>query len=155
MGWENYHLHMFGIDGTSYTQPATDEDWSDLGEEDEDDEKTILGQVVRREKAKFIYRYDFGDGWGHELLVEKILAPDKELRHAVCLAGERSCPPEDCGGIYGYDEFLEAIGDPKHERHDELLDWIGGNFDPEAFDLGRINQALKSIRLAPRRRAYI
>jgi len=105
-----------------------------------------LKDVVSREKAKFIYEYDFGDGWEHELLVEKILPPTAGQRYPICLKGKRACPPEDVGGIWGYADFLEAIQDPNNPDHEDLLEWIGGSFDPEAFDLEEINRRLQKIR---------
>jgi hypothetical protein len=87
-----------------------------------------------------------GDGWDHQILVEKVLPPDPEIRYPICIKGKRACPPEDCGGIWGYGEFLEIIKDPKHRDHRSMLEWIGGEFDSEAFDLEETNQKLKQIR---------
>ena len=81
-----------------------------------------------------IYEYDFGDGWEHEVVLEKVLARDSTAKYPRCLGGARACPPEDCGGPGGYINFLGAISDPEHEEHDEYLDWIGGEFDPDKFD---------------------
>ena len=77
---------------------------------------------------------------------KKSLPDEERICHAVCIAGERACPPEDCGGLWGYEEFLEAIKDPNHEEHQEMLDWIGGSFDPDEFDLQEVNRALKGKR---------
>jgi hypothetical protein len=93
-----------------------------------------------------VYEYDFGDGWEHEILVEKILQSEPGVRYPVCLAGKRACPPEDCGGVWGYESLLEALRDPEHPEHNDMLEWIGEDFDPEAFDLDSINQDLRSIR---------
>jgi hypothetical protein len=87
-----------------------------------------------------------GDGWDHQILVEKVLPPDPEVRYPVCIKGKRACPPEDCGGVGGYVEFLEAINDPQHPEHESMLEWIGGEFDSEAFDLEETNQQLRQIR---------
>ncbi len=87
-----------------------------------------------------------GDGWEHEVLVEKILPTDKPLRSSVCLTGKRACPPEDCGGVWGYAEFLTAIRQPDHPEHASMLEWIGGDFDSEYFDLDEANQELKRLR---------
>jgi hypothetical protein len=92
------------------------------------------------------YEYDFGDSWEHELLVEKILPPEPGVRYPLCLKGKGACPPEDVGGVWGYDSFLEAIADPKHPEHDDMLEWVGGEFDPEAFDLDEVNEALRYVR---------
>jgi hypothetical protein len=100
---------------------------------------------VLSEKAKFTYNYDFGDSWEHQLVVEKVLKPEKALTHPVCLDGERACPPEDCGGVWGFANYVKAISDRKHPDHEELLEW-GGEFDPEKFDLEGINSTFKRWR---------
>ena len=145
MGWEDYHLHQFTIAGVEYGVPDPEGDvpW---GEPLRSDRSVKLRQVLGGEGSKFSYLYDFGDGWNHELLIEKILPPQEGVRYPVCIAGKRACPPEDCGGAWGYEEFLEAIQDPSHKRHEELLDWIGGSFDPEEFESERINRKLRSLR---------
>ncbi len=144
-GWENYHLHLFEINGMKYTQIGIDEVWDDVEGDDQNDKKFRLHELGLREKSKFRYSYDFGDGWEHEILVEKITPPQEGVRYPVCLAGSRACPPEDCGGPYGYEDFLEALGDPGHERHKEFVDWIGGRFNPEAFYLDETNKGLKKF----------
>ena len=105
-----------------------------------------LQQVAFREKMKFLYTYDFGDDWEHEILVEKILPMINENRQPVCLKGVRACPPEDIGGMWGYYDFLEILQDPKHPDHESMMEWIGGRFDPEEFNLEEINKQLRNIR---------
>jgi hypothetical protein len=141
MGWEDYHLHVFEIGGVDYSMPYPDE--VDLDEMDMISEKRVkLSQLHLAEKSRFLYEYDLGDSWIHEILVEKILPQDPEVKYPICIAGERLAPPEDCGGVWGYEEFVEAICDPDHPEHEEYLDWVGGNFDPEKFDLEAINREL-------------
>jgi hypothetical protein len=141
MGWFDCHLHSFLIHGVEYGQPAPEYDFQVRSE------RTVkLDQIVPKEKFKFLYTYDFGDSWDHEILVEKILPPDPQTHYPICLGGKRACPPEDCGGVWGYAEFLEAIQSPDHPEHDELLEWVGGEFDPEDFDLDAINDQLKQMR---------
>lgn len=141
MGWEDYHLHVFEIGGVSYSMPYPDK--ADLDEMGMRSEKGIkLNRLHLAEKSRFLYEYDLGDSWIHEILVEKILAPDPKVKYPVCIAGERSAPPEDCGGVWGYEEFVEAILDPDHPEHEDYLNWVGGDFDPEKFDLEAINQEL-------------
>ena len=95
----------------------------------------------------FLYEYDFGDSWEHLVVVEKVLTPEESPAHLpVCLAGARACPPEDCGGVPGYERFLEALRDPTHEEHQAMLTWVGGSFDPEAFNLGRVNRLLRRLK---------
>jgi hypothetical protein len=139
MGWEDYHLHMFTLGQEIYGNPEYDE----TGEFGTKDEKRYrLNQFVNREGFKFRYEYDFGDSWDHTLLVEKILPAEKGVRYPVCTTGKRACPPEDVGGVWGYEDFLQAIASPKHEEHDSYLEWIGGKFDPEEFDVTEVNEAL-------------
>jgi hypothetical protein len=139
MGWYDAHLHMFKIQGSNFGNPADDE-YGDLGTINEARYK--LNQVIHWEGQRFHYEYDFGDSWEHVLLVEKILPPEEGRRYPLCLKGKRACPPEDVGGVWGYEYFLEAIRDPNHKEHESYLDWIGGEFDPEAFDLDGINSSL-------------
>lgn len=141
MGWTDSHLHQFMVGQAYYGIPDPGFDF-----EIEDERKVRFSQIAPGVKKKFIYEYDFGDSWGHQITVEKILQPEPGVRYPVCLAGKRACPPEDCGGVWGYESFLEAIRDPQHPEHDEMLEWVGGEFDSEAFDLNAVNQDLKSIR---------
>lgn len=138
MGWANYHLYQFIVDGLYYSEPDLDDV--------ENARRVHLNEVAAAPGRKFIYEYDFGDGWEHQIIVEKILPPEPGQRYPLCLQGKRACPPEDCGGVWGYADLLEIIQDPEHEEHEEMLEWLGGEFDPEAFDLEEINQALQRLR---------
>ena len=143
MGWQDSHLHQFVIQDQRYGVP--DED--DAGpRETKDERKYKLGDMLPGENSQFMYDYDFGDNWQHVLVVEKTLPPQEGIQDPVCLAGARACPPEDVGGLSGYQNFLEAMRDPRHPEHQEFLDWIGGEFDSEEFDVDQINQKLRSIR---------
>ncbi len=137
MGWENYHLYDFEVGGERYTDPRGMDDL-DM----EDASRARLGRVAAREKAKLRYTYDFGDNWQHEVLVEKVLPPEEGKEYPACIAGKRACPPEDVGGPWGYMEFAEAIKDPEHEQHQELIEWRG-EFDPEAFSVEEVNEELR------------
>ncbi|MCX5975783.1 MAG: plasmid pRiA4b ORF-3 family protein [Coprothermobacterota bacterium] len=141
MGWTDSHLHQFNINGLTYSIPSS-EDWQPVI--DERRHKVI--QIAALEKRKFIYEYDFGDSWMHNITVEKITPPETGVKYPVCIGGKRACPPEDVGGIWGYSEFLAAIRNPKHEEHDSYLEWIGGEFDPEKFNLEQTNRALQRVR---------
>ena len=100
-----------------------------------------------RVNDSFVYEHDFGDGWEHLVLVEKILRAEEGVGNLpVCLAGGRACPPEDCGGGPGYESFLQVIGDPAHEEHGAMPAWVGGQFDPEAFDLGKVKRQLRRLK---------
>lgn len=142
MGWTDSHLHEFSVRGRRYGQPDAEEPDAELGHE----RKVTLRQAVPAEGLRFEYLYDFGDGWRHEVLVESVATQSEPLRHPVCLAGKRRCPPEDCGGPHGYAGFLEAIRDPAHPEHEEMLEWAGGAFDPEAFDLTAVNRKLRLLK---------
>ncbi len=143
MGWTNSHLHAFTIDGDRYGMHFDD----DFLDEDVDllHEKTITVIRALGERSRIAYEYDFGDGWDHTILVEDRHTLPYGLKHAVCLDGANACPPEDCGGAGGYEELLLALADPSHEDHDDLLEWIGGPFDPTDFDLVATNVALQHV----------
>jgi hypothetical protein len=148
-GWWDYHLHQFIIAETYFGVP--DPDYDDFREM-HDESRIRLNQITRREGFAFRYEYDFGDSWLHRVLVEKILPPKPGQGYPLCVKGRRACPPEDVGGMWGYYDFLEAIQDPEHEEHDECLEWIGGEFDPDAFDLDEINDALRALPLGKKKR---
>ncbi|RMD71013.1 MAG: plasmid pRiA4b ORF-3 family protein [Gammaproteobacteria bacterium] len=147
MGWTDSHLHQFVINGEYYGIPSGD-DWYPV----KDERKYRLAKVAG-EQSKFIYEYDFGDSWEHEIKVEKILPPDPKKSYPYCVKGKRACPPEDVGGIWGYEEFLEAMKDPAHEEHDTYVEWWGETFDPEAFDLDEVNRELQALKRKPVRRS--
>lgn len=141
MGWDDAHLHQFIIAGEYYSIPSPD-DWEPVI----DERRYTLSRIARHEKSKFVYEYDFGDSWEHTILVEKISPPEAGVNYPICLKGKRACPPEDVGGVWGYEGFLEAIRDPGHEEHATYMEWIGDEFDPEAFNLEAINQALQRVK---------
>lgn len=141
MGWHNCHLHQFIVDREFYGVPDAD-DWFEV----HDEVRTALNQLGKREKNRFTYQYDFGDSWDHEILIERILPPDPATHYPICLTGKRACPPEDVGGVWGYGEFLEAISDPQHGEHKTMIDWIGGTFESERFNLIAVNARLRGIK---------
>ncbi len=136
MGWGGYHLTSFEFHGEEYF--GDKESAEDMGGKLVS--KTKLSQCLTGENQKGLYTYDFGDDWRHEILLEKILDAEKGVKYPRCIAGKRACPPDDCGGAWGYEDFLKAIKNPKHPEHEEMLDWIGGEFDAEAFDLEEANE---------------
>jgi hypothetical protein len=140
MGWTDSHLHQFIVDGLCYGVPHPD--W---GMEVKNENRVRLNQIVSGANHRFVYEYDFGDSWEHQIVVEKVLPRAEGVRYPVCLTGKRACPPEDVGGVWGYAGFLEAIQNPDHPDHELMLGWIGGEFDPEEFDLEDINQALRQL----------
>jgi hypothetical protein len=104
-----------------------------------------LAHIVTGVKFEFRYEYDFGDGWQHTLLVEKILPLEPGQQYPVCTKGKCACPPEDVGGIWGYYGFLNAIQNPEHPDHGMYLEWVGDEFDPKAFDLDSVNAMLRDL----------
>jgi len=142
MGWDDYHLHVFEIGGEQYGDPAQWEDDFGGGSEVGNEGRVKLSQLAAQGIEKFSYVYDMGDNWDHTIQIEKVLDAEAGVRYPRCLTGKRSCPPEDCGGPWGYGDFVDAIQNPKHERHEELLEWVGGEFDPEAFDADAVNKEL-------------
>ena len=143
MGWTNSHLHEFRVGDTRYGEPDPEFDEGDV----RDERSVRLFEVAPGVNDTFRYEYDFGDRWEHLVVIEKILTPEESPADLpVCLAGARACPPEDCGGVPGYENLLEALRDPEHEEHDAMLEWVGGGFDPEAFDLKRVNRLLHRMR---------
>ena len=137
MGWGGGHLHAFDIGGEQYGELDPD------GMMEVRNETRIkLSQIVAQGSKKFSYTYDFGDNWEHVIQVEKTLPPEDDVSYPRCVAGKRACPPDDCGGAWGYGDFLEAIRDPKHEQHADMMEWIGDEFDPEKFDIDALNEEL-------------
>ncbi len=141
MGWTDSHMHQFIIAGEYYSTPSPD----DL-EPVIDERRHRLGHVAPAEKDKFIYEYDFGDSWEHDVVVEKIIPPEQGAKYPVCITGKRACPPEDVGGVWGYETFLAAMKDPDHEEHESYKEWWGMEFHPEALDLDDINEALQDVK---------
>jgi hypothetical protein len=144
MGWSGDHLHRFLVGGVEYGLRESEQ--GDIWDKDTRDEAAAkLSEVAPSEKDNFEYEYDFGDCWMHEVVVEKMLAGKKGDPAIQCLAGARACPPEDCGGPWGYEQTIAALRDSKHPDHQEMLELIGGDFDPEAFDVDAVNEALSKL----------
>lgn len=140
MGWQNYHLHSFRVGDALYGMHA------DEYPENEIDEKGLSVLQVFRDERRFFFDYDFGDSWEHEVVVEDLSWSHFGLKFAVCIDGQNACPPEDVGGVPGYEEFLRTIGDPDHEEFDDYVAWAGGYFDPAVFDLAAANALLQKVR---------
>ncbi|MGB2728747.1 MAG: plasmid pRiA4b ORF-3 family protein [Halobacteriota archaeon] len=139
MGWIDYHLHEFEM-----VNPATGLK-ENIGIPNEDFGEEVLPELNQKiadyfsmENQTADYVYDFGDSWEHKIQLEKILPREKNINYPICIKGKRACPPEDCGGIWGYAELLEIIRNPEHEEYEEMLEWLGGEFDPEHFDVEEV-----------------
>lgn len=141
MGWQNSHLHQFVVNDQRYSDPSfeMDEYAEDGDEPTRDTSKHRLSEIAKTTKS-FFYEYDFGDGWRHQIQIEKILSEDERVNYPVCIGGESACPPEDCGGIGGYANLLERLQNPKDPEYDSSLTWLGGFFDPQSFDPNHINR---------------
>lgn len=135
MGWENCHLHDFVINKKTYSDSETAIEC--IGTLSNEGVKLcdVLG-----DSKKFIYTYDFGDGWKHEVKISKVLEYDPDKNYPVCIGGENACPPEDCGGIYGFEELKSILAGKNTARKKELLAWLGGFYDPTTFDPNIINR---------------
>ena len=145
MGWKDCHLHEFFITkNTNVHRIGTSDEYDDFGEPTEDEMRVTLSKIFTQEQQKVVYVYDFGDDWRHEIILEKILSAD-EKPYPRCIDGERACPPEDCGGPWGYENLLEILGDPKHEEYKNMMDWCG-KIDPEAFSIEATNKLLQKYR---------
>lgn len=138
VGWEDAHLYLFHVGRQLYGEPSAEWDMPVA-----DATTTRLAEIAFR-TSTFTYEYDLGDNWVHEITVERAREGDSEERPR-CTGGARACPPEDCGGPPSYEEFLAAITDPRHEEHEAMLEWVGGQFDPEAFDLAAVDRAISHL----------
>ncbi len=142
MLWWNYHLHVFEINGEEFGQPEFDED----GDFDWRNERGVKVAPLVRVGGSLKYSYDFGDNWRLLIEVEKAFPVRTVLKHAVCVGAEYSAPPEDVGGVGGFQQFLDALGNPEDEEHDNYVEWSGGNYDFSRVDLAEINARLQQIR---------
>jgi len=143
MGWEFAHPYRFIIGSVEYAdvEMASEEDVQDACD-------TTLSAILpaQNRRPRFQYEYDFGDEWMHQLVVEERFPPQQGVKYPICVAGQRACPPEDSGGSWGYPDVVEAINNPDHPDHEEMLEWVGGRFDPERFDLESVNKELRRMQ---------
>ncbi len=140
MGWTNSHLHQFVKGREFYGEPSDDPDF-DINDYTE----IPLSSFLKKAKDTFKYEYDFGDGWAHDIVLEKILPLTDDFKHPVCIEGKMSCPPEDCGGLRGYYGMLDILKQPNHEEYEEYIEWLGGDFNPEEFSVNYVNIELSFL----------
>lgn len=138
MGWSDSHLHQFTAYGVAYGIPDPEFDLEGV----HDERKVKLAQILGHEKDAMVYEYDFGDGWTHKITLEKILPFDAAVPLPACIKAKGACPPEDVGGLWGYYALLESLKDPQHPEYEENREWLGEDFDPDAFDLDEVNAQL-------------
>jgi len=172
MGWTDSHLHRFMLKDKSLMNrdpnviarlseegrwddifaatrgirmfvPKTNPFGGELDMDGEDEDALTLAEVCPKAKSKLTYEYDFGDGWEHLIEVQKIGEPKLGEEYPVCLAGKGACPPEDCGGVPGYYRLLDILADPEHEEHEDMVEWLYDDFDPDAFDIEEVNDILR------------
>ena len=141
MGWLNYHLHEFEINGTRFAPPDPEDD--SFGYESVDSTSKRLRDVFLLDGTKFHYTYDFGDNWEHIITVEKIEPARPDIEYPICIKGKRNAPPEDCGGTPGYYNLLEILADPLNQEYSEMKDWVGEDYDPEFFSVEDCNKQIK------------
>ena len=148
MGWTDSHLYEFEIGGRHYGEPLPGED---LEERRLYKARSLrLESVIGRGVGRFLYLYDFGDHWLHEVIVEEVRAGEADAEFPAFVDGARRCPPEDVGGVHGFMQFLEAVLDRFHEDHSSMIDWYGGPYDPEDIDERRVRMLIEDM--AARRR---
>jgi hypothetical protein len=145
MGWTNSHLYQFKIGEKEYGEPDPDDESNKLNIINS--RKTKLNRVIPPKGSIFIYEYDFGDGWIHNITVEDVLELSGKARYPICLDGERACPPEDSGGPFGYPRLLAIAANPDNEEYEEIKNWLGRTFRPSLFSLQKVNRRLKPISL--------
>ena len=143
MGWTNSHLHQFIQNRTFYTRRMEDDGfWDEM--DNVDYSKIKVSDLLKKEKDRITYEYDFGDSWEHDIILEKIEKNGTNKNIPTCLTGKNNCPPEDCGGIWGYSDMLEILKHPDHEEYEEYVEWLGEEFDLKNFDKIKINERLKT-----------
>lgn len=144
MGWEDCHLHMFVKGRRRFSVPSPwDDDFRMPGTpRDLDEREYEIGRVLTHEKDWMTYEYDFGDSWHHRVTLQKILPYDPAVRLPACIGGKRRCPPENCGGVWGYYEKLEVLKDQEHPDHEHIKEWMGGHFDPDIFSPRAVDMLL-------------
>lgn len=151
MGWEDYHMYDFNVGKINIidSRGSSLGDFSGFGRSKEiKASKAKLSDFLEKKSQKFSYTYDMGDSWEHKLTVKKIFeTEDDDNNYPVVLDGARSCPPEDCGGVWGYQEILELLKNPEHPDYEErITDWLGEDFDPESFNMNEVNKKFKKAK---------
>jgi Plasmid pRiA4b ORF-3-like protein len=136
MGWTDSHLHAFDLGNVRYGMVLDDFD------DGMADESAVRLDSVCQPGAQFIYIYDFGDRWEHLVVIEDVVEMQPGGRFPRCTAGRSACPPEDCGGPWGYADLLKTLAGKRNAERAELIEWLGGEFDPQAFDLAQTNRMM-------------
>jgi len=157
MGWENSHLHQFIAEKVLYTDEDThtnnrDDYGLDVDDSsnnhDRNEKQYTVSQLLTKETVSMVYEYDLGDSWMHHIELKKILPADVYAHQPRCIKGEQACPPEGCGGIWGYADMLESIQNAKNTNSDDELTWFGEGFNPNHFDIEEVNKVLKHLLIS-------
>lgn len=141
MGWTNSHMHQFCVAGECIGAPDPDDLWGAPAIS----EREVRLEQIANATSRFTYEYDFGDGWTHDVVIERAEPLTEHASEETCVDGRRACPPEDCGGPYGYANLVEALSNPKHPGHAEQREWVGPHWHPEAFDFDGVNKQLRPL----------
>ncbi len=163
MGWTDSHLHAFYIGKgktldritIEFPNPETDDFYrGETHDERKERMANYFGKIIKR----CVYSYDFGDGWDHAIISERILPRDPKAGYPQCMAGKNTCPPEDCGGVWGYRNLQKILKNPRHEEHKDVLDWLclddPKDFDPYDFDPKEVYFENPKKRLAAWNRGF-
>ncbi len=142
MGWDSYHMYQFETGDYTIAEP---DEFIDI--ESIDPASLTINEVLKKSGDRIKYEYDFGDGWMHTIQLEKTIPFQLNKKYPTCIRGKRSCPPEDCGGIWGYENLKEVIKDKKHPEYKDTIEWVGIDFDPDYFDLEYVNEVLEELDL--------
>lgn len=155
MGWQNCHMHEFNNGqrgpgeerfGPASKGPALFALPFDDDVPQRDEAKATLLDLAPAKGSKFVYWYDFGDDWIHDIAVKSVGEPRPDAATIICLKAAGACPPDDCGGIFGYENLLQVLSDPQHEDFVDLSEWIGGDWDAEHYDIVAVNRALAALQ---------
>ena len=147
MGWQNYHLFEFNLDGYRVGLIEESEKCNGYGSDQVLDASSVkMTDILSGEKETFLYNYDFGDCWMHEISLEKFVKKEAKVVYPICIDGRYNCPPEDCGGILGFYHILSIIQDTAHPEYKETRQWVGKKYDPSMFDKNKVNRKLRQLR---------
>jgi hypothetical protein len=147
MGWQNYHLFEFNLDGFRVGLIEESEKGNGYGSDQVLDAATLcISDIISTERETFYYNYDFGDCWMHEITIEQAVNSPVKVTYPICIDGKFNCPPEDCGGILGFYDILNIIQDKNHPEYKETRQWVGKKYNPEVFDKEKINKKLRQLR---------
>jgi hypothetical protein len=145
MGWLNYHLYEFNLEGYRISEVSEDFRFAGFGSNEVINSRDIkLKDVITAQGDKINYEYDFGDGWQHQIIVESFVKCDRG-EYPVCIGGEMRCPPEDCGGIFSFYEYLAILNNKKHPEHNDMVRWFPKKYDPAIFDIEKANKQLQKL----------